>query len=132
MDTRKALKDIPETEGPALGGILTIPTSAHTVPDNLPLVEYLVRADYYGKTAFVPTTTLGNTTFTVGMLTDSLSQPDVSIFVDQEEPPIDEIGGWTAPTVPGNQYSVDPPASPPPDGSSSTGTATGTAPMDVP
>ena len=132
MDTRKVLKDIPETERPALEGNRTIPTSVHTVPDNLPLVEYLVRADYYGKTAFVPTTTLGNTTFTVGMLADSLSQPDVAIFVDQEDPTIDETGGWTAPTVPGNQYSVDPPASPPPDGSSSTGTATGTAPMDVP
>lgn len=94
-DTRKALKDIPETERPALEGNRTIPTSVHTVPENLPLVEYLVRADYYGKTVFSPTTTLGDTTFTVGMLADSLSQPDVAIFVDQEDPTIDETGGWT-------------------------------------
>jgi hypothetical protein len=101
MDTRKALKDIPETATPALEGNRTIPTSVHTVPENLPLVEYLVRADYYGKPAFVPTTTLGNTTFTVGMLTDSLSQPDVAIFVDQEDPTIDELGGYTGSVVGG-------------------------------
>ena len=96
-DTRKVLKDIPETERPALEGNRTIPTSVHTVPDNLPLVEYLVRADYYGKTVFSPTTTLGDTAFTVGMLADSLSQPDVAIFVDQEDPKIDETSGWTDP-----------------------------------
>jgi hypothetical protein len=106
MDTRKALKDIPETATPALEGNRTIPTSAHTVPENLPLVEYLVRADYYGKPAFVPTTTLGNTAFTVGMLADSLSQPDVAIFVDQEDPTIDETGGWTGSSAGGGGESV--------------------------
>ena len=100
MDTRKALKDIPETVGPALGGNRTTPTSVHTVPENLPLVEYLTRADYYG--AFVTTppgpvpknVVLGGTSFTVGMLADSYSQPDVAIFVDKKEPPIDELAGY--------------------------------------
>ncbi len=100
MDTRKALKDIPETVGPALEGNRTTPTSVHTVPENLPLVEYLTRADYYGKFVTTPpgpvpqSTILGGTNFTVGMLADSYSQPDVTIFVDNKEPPIDETGGF--------------------------------------
>ena len=103
MDTRKALKDIPETVGPVLGGNRTTPTSVHTVPENLPLVEYLTRADYYGKFVKTPpaavpkNTILGGTNFTVGMLADSYSQPDVTIFVDKEEPPIDETAGHVEP-----------------------------------
>ena len=100
MDTRKALKDIPETEGPALEGNRTTPTSKHTVPENLPLVEYLTRSDYYGKFVKTPpgpvpkSTALGGTPFTVGMLADSYSQPGVAIFVDKKEPPIDETAGY--------------------------------------
>jgi len=100
MDTRKALKDIPETEGPALEGNRTTPTSKHTVPENLPLVEYLTRTDYYGKFVKTPpgpvpkSTALGGTSFTVGMLADSYSQPGVAIFVDKKEPPIDETAGY--------------------------------------
>jgi len=103
MDTRKALKDIPETVGPALEGNRTTPTSVHTVPENLPLVEYLTRADYYGKFVTTPpgpvpkNVALGGTSFTVGMLADSYSQPGVTIFVDKKEPPIDEMGGYVSP-----------------------------------
>ena len=103
MDTRKALKDIPETVGPALEGNRTTPTSVHTVPENLPLVEYLKRADYYGKFVKTPpgpvsqSTILGGTNFTVGMLADSYSQPDVTIFVDKKEPLIDETAGYVEP-----------------------------------
>ena len=103
MDTRKALKDIPETVGPALGGNRTTPTSVHTVPENLPLVEYLTRADYYGKFVRTPpgpvpqSTILGGTSFTVGMLADSYSQSDVTIFVDKKEPLIDETAGYVEP-----------------------------------
>ena len=103
MDTRKALKDIPETVGPVLEGNRTTPTSAHTVPENLPLVEYLTRADYYGKFVTTPpgpvpqSTILGGTSFTVGMLADSYSQSDVTIFVDKKEPPIDETAGYVEP-----------------------------------
>ena len=105
MDTRKALKDIPETVGPALEGNRTTPTSVHTVPENLPLVEYLTRADYYGKFVKTPpgpvpkSTILGGTNFTVGMLADSYSQPDVTIFVDKKEPPIDETAGYVEPFI---------------------------------
>ena len=101
VDTRKALKDIPETAGPALGGNRTTPTSVHTVPENLPLVDYLRRADYYGEFVSTPprpvpkSIALGGTSFTVGMLADSYSQPDVTIFVDKEEPLIDELSGYT-------------------------------------
>jgi hypothetical protein len=105
MDTRKALKDIPETVGPVLEGNRTTPTSVHTVPENLPLVEYLTRADYYGKFVKTPpspvpqSTTLGGTNFTVGMLADSYSQSDVTIFVDKKEPPIDETAGYVEPFI---------------------------------
>ena len=103
VDTRKALKDIPETAGPVPGGNRTTPTSVHAVPDHLPLVEYLTRTDYYGKFVSTPpgpvpkSVALGGTSFTVGMLADSYSQPDVAIFVDKKEPPIDETAGWVPP-----------------------------------
>ena len=103
VDTRKALKDIPETAGPVLGGNRTTPTSVHAVPDHLPLVEYLTRTDYYGKFVSTPpgpvpkSVALGGTSFTVGMLADSYSQPDVAIFVNKKEPPIDETAGWVPP-----------------------------------
>ena len=103
VDTRKALKDIPETAGPVPGGNRTTPTSVHAVPDHLPLVEYLTRTDYYGKFVSTPpgpvpkSVALGGTSFTVGMLADSYSQPDVAIFVNKKEPPIDETAGWVPP-----------------------------------
>jgi hypothetical protein len=90
MDTRKALKDIPEELSPDIAGNRTVPASIYTAPANLPLVDYLTRADYRGTTTFTSATTLGGTAFTVGLLADSLAYPDVTIFVDKVEPPIDE------------------------------------------
>jgi len=90
MDTRKALKDIPEDLLPEVAGNRTQPASIYTAPANLPLVDYLTRADYRGKTTFTSATTLGGTAFTVGLLADSLAYPDVTIFVDKVEPSIVE------------------------------------------
>ena len=97
MDTCKALKDFPKTVGPALKGNRTTPTTEHSVPVNLPLVEYLTRADYYGKTSFGPDDTLGGTAFTVRMLADSLSQPDVAISDNKIAVLIDELEGYVEP-----------------------------------
>ena len=97
MDTCKALKDFPKTVGPALKGNRTTPTTEHSVPANLPLVEYLTRADYYGKTTFSPADTLGGTAFTVRMLADSLSQPDVAISDNKIAVLIDELAGYVEP-----------------------------------
>ena len=97
MDTCKALKDYPDTVGPALKGNRTTPASVHSVPEHLPLVEYLTRADYYGKTTFSPDDTLGGTAFTVRMLADSLSQPDVAISDNKIAVLIDELAGYVEP-----------------------------------
>ena len=109
MDTRKALKDLPENLGPALQGNRTTPISVHTAPAQLPLVDYLTRADYRGTTTFTSNTTLGGTLFTVGLLADTLSHPDVTVFVDKKEPVIDETAGYVSPTGATAESPYEPP-----------------------
>ena len=131
MDTCKALKDYPDTVGPALKGNRTTPTSVHSVPEHLPLVDYLTRADYYGKTTFGPDDTLGGTAFTVRMLADSLSQPDVAISDNKIGLAVDELEGYVeplgdlakAPYVPPVRRSSGTPTSNSGGSSGSTGTA---------
>ena len=89
IDTRKALNDLRENQGPQLAGSRTTPTTRIIAPTELPLVNYLNPSDYTGKFDFTPATTLGNTPFTVSDLADSLSRPDVANFkptVDPSEP----------------------------------------------
>jgi hypothetical protein len=84
IDTRKALNDLRDDEGPQLAGSRTTLTTGIIAPTELPLVNYLNPSDYTGKFDFTPATTLGNTTFTVRDLADSLARPDVANF----EPPV--------------------------------------------
>lgn len=85
VDTRKALGDLPQTAGPELAGSrTTLHTGVHTA-DTIPEVNYLDRDAYRGKYDFTPDTTLGGTSFTVKMLADSLSRPDVANFIPQVE-----------------------------------------------
>jgi hypothetical protein len=84
IDTRKALNDLRDDEGPQLAGSRTTLTTGIVTPTELPLVNYLNPSDYTGKFDFTPATTLGNTTFTVRDLADSLARPDVANF----EPPV--------------------------------------------
>jgi len=97
MDTRAMIEDGLTVE-PAWAGQKMTTESKHKVPENLPLIDYLVRADYYGNTVFAGNTTLGGTTFTVKMLVDSLSQPEVTMGTNptftQEEVK------YTKPTLP--------------------------------
>lgn len=84
IDTRKALNDLRDDEGPQLAGSRTTLTTGIIAPTELPLVNYLNPSDYTGKFDFTPATTLGNTPFTVRDLADSLARPDVANF----EPPV--------------------------------------------
>ena len=128
MDTCKALDPNFKVE-PTLGGQLTTPQSKHTVPTNLPLIDYLVRADYYGKyddvkfgdeTGPLPDSNmlLGGTKFKVIDLVDSLSQPTLTIGENPPSPIFESMGvsssggrgggGGSSGTPPGatNRFSV--------------------------
>lgn len=87
IDTRKALNDLRENQGPQLAGSRTTPTTRIIAPTELPLVNYLNPSDYTGKFDFTPATTLGNTPFTVRDLADSLARPDVANFKPPVDPP---------------------------------------------
>ena len=108
IDTCKALKDMPENTGPALEGVLTDCTTDRDALAALPLINYLTRADYLGHMDFTPATRLGGTTWTVGELVDTFSQPDVTIFVDQAEPEIDLLAGFVSGVDPTEDPTEDP------------------------
>lgn len=90
IDTRKALGDLSQDSGPQLAGHRRTYDTGIVAPKELPLVEYLNRDDYTGMFDFTPDTTLGNTTFTVRELVDSLSRSDVANYKPPVEPEPEE------------------------------------------
>lgn len=87
LDTRKSLKDIPETVGPELAGARRSYTTGIPAAEDIRVPDLLDRETFRGRYQFTPETTLADTTFTVRDLVDSLAYPEVANYI----PPPEEL-----------------------------------------